>query len=116
MPTIERAISIRQPYVEQILLGIKPFEYRNTPTHIRERVYLYAAKTPVDDAAEWRKVGRKPGELPTGVIVGSVEISECEPRRGRSGEFQYRLENPKRLRKPLVPNSQPTPRFFKPKL
>ena len=30
MATIERAISIRQPYVEQILLGKKKYEYRST--------------------------------------------------------------------------------------
>lgn len=114
VPVIELAISIRQPYVEQILLGVKPYEYRNRLTHVRGRVYLYAAKTPVDSAAEWRKARSKPGELPTGVIVGSVEIAGCKPWRG--GGFRYKLENPKRLRKHLVPNSQPTPKFFKPRV
>jgi|HubBroStandDraft_5_1064220.scaffolds.fasta_scaffold49938_4 hypothetical protein len=37
MATIELAISIRQPYVEQILLGVKPYEYRSTLTRIRGR-------------------------------------------------------------------------------
>lgn len=110
MPKIELAISIRQPYVEQILLGVKSYEYRSTLTHIRGRVYLYAAKKPVDSVAEWRKVQSTPGELPTGVIVGSVEISGCEPRT--NGGFRYKLEKPKRLRKYLVPKSQPTPRFL----
>lgn len=114
MARIELAISIRQPFVEQILLGIKRHEYRNTLTHIRGRVYLYAAKTPVESAAEWRKVRSKPGELPTGVIVGSVVISGCEP--WKSGGFRYKLEAPKRLRKHLKPNSQPTPKFFKPRV
>ena len=39
MATIELAISIRQPYIEQILLGVKKFEYRSTRTHIQGRVY-----------------------------------------------------------------------------
>jgi len=30
-----RALSIRQPYAEQILRGIKRFEYRSRPTAIR---------------------------------------------------------------------------------
>jgi hypothetical protein len=112
MTTVELAISIRQPYVEQILLGVKIFEYRSTLTHIRERVYLYAAKKPVDSRAEWRKAKSSPGKLPTGVIVGSVVISGCKP--WWRGGFRYKLEAPKRLRKYLVPNSQPQPKFFRP--
>jgi hypothetical protein len=114
MAKIELAISIRQPFVEQILLGVKPYEYRSTLTHVRGRVYLYAAKKPVDSAVEWRKAKSKPGKLPTGVIVGSVVISDCESCD--DGEFQYKLEAPKRLRKYLVPNSQPQPKFFKPRV
>jgi ASCH domain len=114
MATIELAISIRQPYVEQILLGVKPYEYRTTLTHIRGRVYLYASKKPVDSAAEWRKAKSKPGKLPTGVLVGSVVIAGCKP--WRDGGFRYKLEAPKRLRKYLLPNSQPTPKFFKPRV
>lgn len=43
---ITRAISIRQPYVEMILRGVKKVEYRSQVTHIRERVYLYASLKP----------------------------------------------------------------------
>jgi hypothetical protein len=111
MAKIELAISIRQPFVEQILLGVKEYEYRSKLTHIRGRVYLYAAKKPVDDAAEWRKAKSNPGQLPTGVIVGSVVIADCEPWKG---EFRYKLEAPRRLRKHLVPNSQLQPKFFRP--
>lgn len=39
---LERAISIRQPYVERILVGPKTREFRSRPTRIRGRVYLYA--------------------------------------------------------------------------
>jgi hypothetical protein len=113
MAKLELAISIRQPYVEQILLGVKPYEYRSTLTRIRGRVYLYAAKKPVDDAAQWRKAKSEPGKLPTGVIVGSVVITDCGPWRR---EFRYKLEAPMRLRKHLVPNSQPQPKFFRPKV
>lgn len=35
-----RALSIRQPFAELILLGQKPIEYRSRPTNIRGRVYL----------------------------------------------------------------------------
>src|SRR5580692_7696018 len=40
-----RALSIRQPYAELILRGIKPIEFRSRPTTIiGERFYIYAAK------------------------------------------------------------------------
>jgi hypothetical protein len=47
----KRALSIRQPLSELILLGEKTLEFRSRLTHIRERVYLYAGKklTIVDD-------------------------------------------------------------------
>jgi hypothetical protein len=112
MAKIELAISIRQPFVEQILIGVKKYEYRSNLTHIRGRVYLYAAKKPVDAAAEWRKARSEPGTLPTGVIVGSVVVSDCKP--WKDDGFRYKLEAPKRLRKHVVPNSQPQPKFFRP--
>jgi hypothetical protein len=45
---IELAISIRQPYVEQIFSSIKNKEYRSSPTKIRGRVYVYASLRPGD--------------------------------------------------------------------
>ena len=43
-----RALSIRQPYAELILRGIKTIEYRSRRTRIiGERFYIYAARTPV---------------------------------------------------------------------
>lgn len=40
-----RALSIRQPYAEEILQGIKTIEYRPNPTKkIGERFFIYAAK------------------------------------------------------------------------
>ncbi len=39
------ALSIRQPYAELILRGIKTIEFRSRPTRrIGERFYIYAAK------------------------------------------------------------------------
>jgi hypothetical protein len=79
---IHRAISIRQPYVELIFRGIKKLEYRSKPISIFGPVYIYAALKPADDPAAWRKAKAKPGEFPTGAIVGSVEIVGCGWDRG----------------------------------
>ena len=71
-----RALSIRQPYAEQILCGIKRFEYRSRPTAIRERVYIYAARKP-GPAKEFERMRIQPGDLPTGVREARLSIFDC---------------------------------------
>ncbi len=107
-----RAISIRQPYVEMILRGIKKAEYRSQVTHIRERVYLYASLKPGEEKY-YVKLRVELGTLPTGLIVGTVEIVDCKYRL-LYGDYQWILANPRRLQKPLKPERQPQPVFFKP--
>lgn len=109
---INRAISIRQPFVELILQGKKKKEYRSRATNIRERVYIYASLSERAEAVLWRKAGKKPGSLPRGVIVGTVEIVGCKVEP--SGGYAYLLKNPKRLRKPLKAKNQPSPVFWRP--
>ncbi|GIL16889.1 MAG: hypothetical protein BroJett040_06400 [Oligoflexia bacterium] len=107
-----RAISIRQPYVEDILRGKKKFEYRSRATKIRGRVYLYASLGPGHESY-WKKIKLEPGDLPTGVIVGSVEIIDC--RFFEDDEcYGYKLRNPRRYKRYLKPKNQPQPCFFFP--
>lgn len=112
MPAIARAISIKQPFAEQILRGTKRFEYRNVPTNIRERVYLYASLTPRKDKEVWRGIEVPPEQLPKGWIVGSVEIVGC--KRHPVYGYAYKLAAPKRLRTPLKPVNHPSPIFWRP--
>jgi len=110
---IQRAISIRQPFVELILRGVKQEEYRSKPTHIRERVYLYASLQPFESDEEWKKVGCAPGELAVGLILGSVEIVDCRPDPIGDG-YAYVLCNPVRFARALKPLNQPQPVFWRP--
>ena len=110
---IERAISIRQPYAELILTGRKREEYRSLSTRIRERVWIYASARPADDPAAWRRAGQQPGDLPTAVIVGSIEIADC--RKRAPGDFAYKLIGPKRLPRPKRPRNHPQPVFWRPR-
>jgi hypothetical protein len=105
-----RALSIRQPYAEQILRGTKTVEYRGRPTNIRERVYLYASLTP-GDADDWETMQMQPGDLPVGVLVGTVEISECT---GKLGDYRWHLTKPDRLKRKLKPKKHPQPVWFYP--
>ena len=106
----EMAISIRQPYTELILRGIKTTEFRSQPTKRRGRVYIYAANTPGPEAV-WTEHHLEPGTLPTGQVVGTIDIMTCVKLSQR--RYGYRLSNPKRIR-PMTPRGHPQPVWFKP--
>jgi hypothetical protein len=112
---ITRAISVRQPYAELILRGAKKNEFRSRPTNLRERVYIYAALKPADDPQQWGRAKAKPGDLPTGVLVGSVEIVGCS-WDARASCYAYALRRPERIRTPFAANGQPMPCFWRPRL
>jgi hypothetical protein len=105
------ALSIRQPYVELILRGVKKIEYRSVPTRKCQRVYIYASRIPADNAEAWESIGAAPGDFPTGAIVGTVEIVACS---GHPGDFHWHLARPERLDEPLRVKNKPQPMFFYP--
>ena len=105
-----RALSIRQPYVEQILRGTKRIEYRSRSTQIRGRFYLYASRSP-GPIDEFESLGVEPGDLPTGVIVGTAELVDCT----KGGRFyEWHLRDPRRLARPRRPANHPQPAWFNP--
>jgi len=95
---------------EQIIRGEKTSEYRTRPTKIRKRIYIYASKTP-RPIEDWREAELQPGDLPIGVLVGTVEIVGCS---GKPGDYEWHLANPKRFRKPIKPKRRPQPAWFYP--
>lgn len=136
------ALSIRQPYAELILRGIKTIEYRSRPTRIvGQRFYLYAAgkwparRTATAAAAAKAKAwsvdlaeagegvppwmaelanGLRlfPHELPTGVIVGSAVIENVSRRE--DGMYQWHLAGVERARRLRKPAGHPQPVWFHP--
>lgn len=105
-----RALSIRQPYAEQILRGTKVFEYRSRPTAIRERIYIYASRKP-GSAKQFERMRIQPGDLMTSVLVGTVEITACS---GKPGDYKWRLARPRRLKRPKHPTRRPQLVWFNP--
>ncbi len=104
------ALSLRQPNAEQVMRGKKKIEYRSMFTKKRERVYIYASKKPHTERS-WKDIGMKPGDLPIGVLVGTVEIVGCEYKRG---EYYWHLAKPKRLKPMIKPKNHPQPAWFYP--
>jgi hypothetical protein len=106
-----RALSIRQPYAELILRGIKTIEYRSRPTYvIGERFYIYVPLK-AGELEGFRALGCEPGDLPTGVFIGTAAISHCTRD---SGHYQWDLMGVQRLGRVRKPVKPPQPARFKP--
>ena len=133
-----RALSIRQPYAELILRGIKTVEYRSRPTRIiGEAFYIYAARTP-GVAEGFALLDCQPGDLPTGLrrhgpLVRCVEVRDRSSEiRGQKSDiggtssaptsylrpltsvYEWHLSKVKRLPRPRKPKRMPQPVWFSP--
>jgi hypothetical protein len=129
-----RALSIRQPYAELILRGIKTVELRSRSTSIvGERFYIYACKArATPPAAIWSDDLRvaappppawmielaeqvkmiEPGALlPTGVIVGSAVIEKVSQV---DDMYRWHLAGVERAKKLRKPKGHPQPVWFNP--
>lgn len=110
-----RALSVRQPWAELIMLGDKEIEYRNYPTDVRGVVYIYASATryPAEDEQEMQtEYDLDLDNLARGVIVGTVEVYDCQ--QDTDGGYEWLLRSPTRLPKPLKPKRKPEPSWFFP--
>lgn len=108
-----RALSIRQPHAEAIMRGVKIIEYRSAPTKIRGRILIYASlgRYSANDEAQMIKEYRikdvSCDDLPRGVLIGSVELFDCD-----GGDWHVR--KPERAEKLIAPAKQPQPVWFYP--
>ena len=124
-----RALSIRQPWAELILRGHKIIEVRSRRTHLRERVFIYAAFNRIEPQEEVRiaqEYGIDVDDLPRGVLVGTVVIVGCQPLQQDDsqaacfeitethGFYGWLLARPQRAEELVKPKNQPQPMFFNP--
>jgi hypothetical protein len=107
------ALSVRQPPAEAIMRGVKKDEYRSGPTKVRGRVYVYASQRRLSaaDEAKWMGDYRikdvSCDDLPRGVLVGTVELHDCDGGR-------WRLRKPERAKRLLKLKKRPQPAWFYP--
>ena len=131
-----RALSIRQPWAELILRGVKTVEYRSRPTRvIGERFHIYAPlKHATPSAKVWSRDLAVPAPphappewllelaeqlrliepgtpLPTGVIVGSAVIEKVSRV---DSVYRWHLTGARRARKLRKPDGHPQPVWFRP--
>jgi hypothetical protein len=108
-----RALSIRQPHAEAIMRGVKKIEYRSGPTKIRGRILIYAslgrysAEVESKMMAQYRIKDVTCHDLRRGVLIGSVELFECD-----GGNWHVR--KPERAKRLIQPTKQPQPVWFFP--
>lgn len=110
------ALSVRQPWADYIVLGIKDVENRSKPTNFRGTILIHASQTIDSNAgfteAEQRalvEAGLWNAEsnehvARTGLILGMVDIVDCVVRSKSAyfeGPFGWVLSNPVAFDRPL---------------
>ena len=108
-----KALSIRQPHAEAIMRGTKTTEYRSGPTRNRGRILIYASlgrddpEYEAEMMAEYRITDIACDDLVRGVLIGTVELHNCDGG-------QWFLRQPERLETLVKPQKHPQPSWFNP--
>lgn len=100
-----QAISLKQPWAQLIVIGVKHAETRSWPTEYRGEIAVHASKAFPNwmRAETWNnemfreplnEAGFGPKDLPLGAIVGTVEITGCyrSEEAGSMGIYHHSLE------------------------
>lgn len=84
-----KVLAVRQPWASLIFIGGKTSEIRTMNTNIRERIAIYASRTPILKrdidwlyqhgiiAASFDILDKCYGAFPQGFILGTVELFNC---------------------------------------
>lgn len=102
LSAVVKALSIRQPWAELILARRKDVENRSWKTNLRGSLLIHASKTIERAAMEEYEYD----ELPTGVLLGVVEVVDCTQKRTSEwhnrGAWGWYLDKPRRFREPIA--------------
>jgi len=78
------ALSVKQPFADQIATGQKRVEYRTWLTHHRGDLLIVSTKKP------------EVGSLPLGCAVALVSVVDCV--ESEEGDWEWILENPRPIK------------------
>jgi predicted transcriptional regulator len=86
-------LSIRQPFADLIVLGMKRVEFRNWNTEFRGEFLVHASKT-MD-----KKTSEK--NLVTGAIIGKVTLYSVRRYKNKKYHYGFLLKHPRRFKEPI---------------
>ena len=112
-----KALTIKQPWADLIIAGIKDIENRTWKTSYRGRVLIHTSKSPCSrgdlDACPLSALSENinldkyaPGRFTNGAIIGSVDIVDCVMNHpsewAEKGVYNWVLANPVKFEKPIL--------------
>ena len=96
-----KALSLTQPWATAIILGNKRIETRSWKTNYTGRIAIHAAKGFPKWAREFaeteRAIGRIPGRLPFGAIIGFATIAGMRRTEELTGDLFLQISALERL-------------------
>ncbi|HAN10613.1 MAG TPA: hypothetical protein DCP90_08400 [Clostridiales bacterium] len=72
-----KTLTIKQPYASLIIKGHKEYEFRTWKTKYRGEFLIHAGQSIDKKALETRFKEYDLGDMPTGVILGKVTLTDC---------------------------------------
>ncbi|MBO4965935.1 MAG: ASCH domain-containing protein [Muribaculaceae bacterium] len=111
-----KALTIKQPWADLIIAGVKDIENRRWKTSYRGRVLIHTSKSPCSrgdlDAYPLSALSENinldkyaPGRFTNGAIIGSVDIVDCVMNHpsewAEKGVYNWVLANPKKYDSPI---------------
>ena len=94
-----RALSVKQPWVEEIFSGRKRIDYRTWETSYRGDLLIYASTTKdVNVLNNLQSYGHKASDLVFGAFVGVVRVTDC---KYNSGEYDWYYSDIRRFIRPV---------------
>jgi ASCH domain len=96
---VMKIITLRQPWAELVVSGVKNIENRGWSTAYRGPVLIHAGLHVEREAC--RKHGVDPSKLPRGAVVGVVELADCVTKHRSpwfSGRYGFVLRNARKIK------------------
>lgn len=112
-----KALTIKQPWADLIIAGVKDIENRTWKTSYRGRILIHASKVPCSrgdlDAYPLPALSKNinlneyaPGQFTNGAIIGSIELVDCVMNHpsewAEKGVYNWVLANPVKFEKPIL--------------